>query len=584
MIDASKGFQKDGNKNRLREQDIHRIVDTFARQVETPSYSRLVPVAEISDAKNDYNLNLPRYIDSSEPEDLQDISAHLRGGIPVSDLDALRSYWDVFPSIRRALFFEHAAPTVTMPPGMPEAYAEVHFEQETAFDEWPAQFAIITAYGTTGQQWTDEENRAADQKLTDELRGQGCWLRRIMGYSPATRHAEPGWAVETTFAAACDLGAKYGQDAIYYVTGDRLEVSFCDARRAPVEVGEFRDRLHAAGVRGADRPGYSQLRVAIANIKAAIFGHPEFHAFTKTVGHRLAMWEATHAPKLNEFGQDGHPKVLIETISEDLLAAFKEAPLVDPYDIYQHLMDYWAETMQDDCYLIAADGWKQAARPRLIVEDKNKKTKSRPDFVLGKKKYQAELIPPALLIARYFAEDQAAIEALETQLARVSQQIEEMTEEHGSEGGLLFEAQNESGKLTRSSVKARLMQAEEGGIDVAESGEIPLLIEFLDLKSEEASVSVKIGSARDALTEKFAEKYGQLTEGEIKILVVNDKWLATVVAAVQGELDRVSQTLTGRIRQLAERYANPLPELTDEVAALAARVDEHLKKMGVIWK
>jgi len=88
MIDASKGFRKDGNKNRLREQDVHRIVDTFTRQLEIPGYSRLVPVAEISDARNDYNLNLPRYIDSTEPEDIQDIEAHLRGGIPNPDISS----------------------------------------------------------------------------------------------------------------------------------------------------------------------------------------------------------------------------------------------------------------------------------------------------------------------------------------------------------------------------------------------------------------------------------------------------------------------------------------------------------------
>ncbi|MSR09703.1 MAG: type I restriction-modification system subunit M, partial [Gammaproteobacteria bacterium] len=99
MIDASKGFIKDGPKNRLREQDIHRIVDTFTRQVDTPGYARMVPVAEISDAKNDYNLNLPRYIDSTEPEDLQDIDGHLHGGIPDRDLDALKPYWQVFPGV-----------------------------------------------------------------------------------------------------------------------------------------------------------------------------------------------------------------------------------------------------------------------------------------------------------------------------------------------------------------------------------------------------------------------------------------------------------------------------------------------------
>ena len=100
MIDASKGFIKDGNKNRLRAQDIHKIVDTFTRQVEIPGYSRMVPLAEISDPKNDFNLNLPRYIDSTEPEDLQDIDAHLRGGIPNRDIDALERYWQVFPGVR----------------------------------------------------------------------------------------------------------------------------------------------------------------------------------------------------------------------------------------------------------------------------------------------------------------------------------------------------------------------------------------------------------------------------------------------------------------------------------------------------
>ena len=108
MIDASKGFMKDGPKNRLREQDIHRIVDTFQRQDESdPRYARMVPVAEIADPKNDYNLNLPRYIDSTEPEDLQDIDGHLRGGIPERDIDdpvRLKSYWSILPSVRSALF------------------------------------------------------------------------------------------------------------------------------------------------------------------------------------------------------------------------------------------------------------------------------------------------------------------------------------------------------------------------------------------------------------------------------------------------------------------------------------------------
>ena len=100
MIDASKGYKKDGDKNRLREQDIHRIVDVFEKMVDIPRYSRMVSVEEIE--KNDFNLNIPRYIDSQEPEDRQDIDAHLHGGIPMDDIDDLSDYWEVFPSLRHS--------------------------------------------------------------------------------------------------------------------------------------------------------------------------------------------------------------------------------------------------------------------------------------------------------------------------------------------------------------------------------------------------------------------------------------------------------------------------------------------------
>jgi type I restriction enzyme M protein len=102
MIDASKGFIKDGNKNRLREQDVHKIVDVFNKQLEIPKFSRMVSVEEIE--SNEYNLNIPRYIDNQEEEDIQDIAAHLQGGIPVADVDALQKYWDVYPTMKESLF------------------------------------------------------------------------------------------------------------------------------------------------------------------------------------------------------------------------------------------------------------------------------------------------------------------------------------------------------------------------------------------------------------------------------------------------------------------------------------------------
>ena len=241
-------------------------------------------------------------------------------------------------------------------------------------------------------------------------------------------------------------------------------------------------------------------------------------------------------------------------------------------------MDYWAESMQDDCYLIAADGWRGAAQLRLIIEDKANKSKTKADFTLGKKKYAAELMPPALVIARYYTKEQAAIETLEAQLAALAQQMEEMAEEHGGEGGLLEDAKNDKDKLTKASVAARLKEI--GKFDPDTTDEPQALQSYIALAEQEADLGAALKTAQDALMAKVAARYGQLTEGEIKTLVVDDKWLATIAAAVQGELDRVSQTLTGRIRQLAERYATPLPQLSAEVEALAARVAGHLQRMG----
>jgi type I restriction enzyme M protein len=438
MIDASKGFEKDGPKNRLRSQDIHQIVDTFTRQTEVPRYARMVSVAEISDPKNDFNLNLPRYIDSTEPEDVQDIDGHLRGGIPERDIDALDRYWQIMPDLRATL---------------------------------------------------------------------------------------------------------------------------------------FKKSVH---------PGYYEL--TSSEVNPAIFGHPEFTAFKTDVDKLFARWKVTTAPRLKGFAADAvssHPKALIDELSEDLLAAFVPAPLLDHYDIYQHLMDYWSETMQDDCYLIAVDGWVGAAKPRLVINDKTEKTKEKPDFTIGKNKYEAGLIPASLVIACYFAKEQAAVDMLETEIAALQQPMEELAEEHGGEGGLLEDAKNSQDKLTKASVAARLkdVKTEEDADD-----ERKLLAEYLALSKEEVTAKAALKAAQKSLMEKVLQQYAKLTEDDIKTLVVDEKWLATLATAVQGELDRVSQTLTGRIRQLAERYATPLPQLSSEVTSLTSRVEEHLKKMGAVWK
>jgi type I restriction enzyme M protein len=277
------------------------------------------------------------------------------------------------------------------------------------------------------------------------------------------------------------------------------------------------------------------------------------------------------------------PKALIETLSEDLLDTFEKAQLINPYDVYQHLMDYWAETMQDDVYMIAGDGWKEAAKPRLIVETKENKTKEKPDFKVGKQKFKADLIPATLLIARYFTEEQAAIDAVEVELSALEQQLDELKDEQGSEGGLLEEVVQGEGEKRKISAKAVTARLKEIADDKDADDERKALEDYARSLDRQTDIKSRLKEAQESLEAKMAEKYGKLSEAEVKTLVVDDKWFATIAASVQSELDRVSQSLTGRIKQLAERYATPLPQLAKEVDVLAARVDEHLKKIGARW-
>lgn len=413
FIDASKGFVKEGNKNRLREQDLHRIVDVFNNQREVEKYSRMVSVSEIEE-KHEFNLNIPRYIDSQEEEDIQDIDAHLRGGIPNKDIDDLNAYWSVYPSMRKALF----------------------------------------------------------------------------------------------------------------------------------KVG---------------REGYSNLLVAQDAIKTTIFSHPEFATYSDEVQKVLEKWKSKNIPKLKAIAVGDKPKQLIFDISEDLLSAFSDFELLNKYDVYQHLMTYWYEVLQDDVYSLVVDGWEAGN-----------------EIEWDKKAWEGLLIPKALMVARYFAAEQYAIDELETNLASITQDKEQMEEEHGSEEGLMFDAKADSGKFTKKSVADRLKE------DI-DDDEQQVLYKYMGLVENEADLKKDLKDALVDLHKKLLAKYEALTEDEIKVLVVDDKWIATLEGNISSEMDRISQRLTGRIKELAERYVIPLPLMEKEVDKLSKKVEGHLAKMGFTW-
>jgi len=312
MIDASRGFRKDGAKNRLRERDIHKIVATFNALREVPGYSRMVPLSEIE--ANNYNLNLPRYIDSSDPEDRQDLAGHLFGGIPERDVEALGEYWAAMPGLKEVLF----------------------------------------------------------------------------------------------------------------------------------EAG--------------DRPGYVSVRVPPREVRAAILAHPDFEAFRARARAPFKAWAEAQRPRLMAWKLGEHPKALIRQLSEDLLACYQDVPLLDPYDLYQRLMDYWDDTMQDDAYLVAADGWVEAAKPRPPMKNGASGVKETPDLTVGKKKYKMDLIPPELVARRFFPEKVERLAELQAQADAAAAELEAFVEEHSGEEGLLSAAFSDAGNLTKTSLKARLKE------------------------------------------------------------------------------------------------------------------------------
>jgi type I restriction enzyme M protein len=407
MIDASKGFMKDGNKNRLRARDIHKIVDVFTNAEEHPGYSRLVSHDEIE--KNDFNLNLPRYIDTQEAEDIQDIGGHLYGGIPSRDIDALAEYWKICPALREALF-------------------------------------------------------------------------------------KP------------------------------------------------------------NRPGYFDLLVEAAHLKATIHVHPQFSAFIAELETHFAQWRKTAAASLRKLKVDCHPKEVIRDLSENLLAHAEGQPLIDPYAIYQHLMDYWDATMQDDCYLISADGWV-ARTVRILETDKKGIAKD--------KGWTCDLVPKPLVVARFFAEEQAAIDVLQGELEVVISEMTELSEEHGGEDGVLKDVSSKAdAEIAYNQTIVALWNDEDKSdcakyrtlIDAAES-HASHLIELSNshhvssLKTSKGKLSLKAVKDRlESLSAESADADGAEAEGTEDQKKEREKERAALAAYVT--TDKKQRDATKNAREL----------------------------------
>lgn len=434
MIDAKAGFAKDGPKNRLREQDVRKIVDTWEAQKPVAHYARFVDKEEI--VRNEYNLNLPRYIESEDTEIVQDIEAHLRGGLPTHDIELLQHYWEACPGLKEALFI------------------------------------------------------------------------------PDTQ-----------------------------------------------------------------RDGYMKLQCPKEQIRETIQQHPNFIAQDERYKTHFNEWKAEVADILHGINADTKPKNLIQELGDLLLEKFaSDTFLVEAYDVYEQLLTYWNETMQDDAYLIAADGWKAelyTPQPAAKKDKEGNLKKVKEKKAATPEDVVCDLLPVSVVIDACFGEMKALILAAEEKIAEGETALNELLEEEAE--NFLDSSNFANDTINDGNVKKRIRDLKSNPDAKAE---IKVLEKYLAIKEDIADGKRVQKALKYELLEMLVKKYDTLTEAETKQLVVENKWMASLAALLESEMQQISQNLTTRVSELAERYAQTLSAIDADIVDLEDKVKKHLALMG----
>ncbi len=507
LIDASRGFKKDGNKNRLREQDIEKIVQTFTSRKTVKGYARFVKYTDILE-QNAGNLNVPRYIQKIDDTLPQSIAAHLKGGIPGTDIESLKRLWDISPALKQEIF---------------TCVDEAHNVYNLALPSGEIE-------GVIGQ---DDSILAEKQKETDAI--------------------------------------------------------------------------------------FAQWRESVKDILLGI-------------------------------ESDTNPKELIRTIAVMLLKAYESARLLDNYDVYDCLLNYWNAKLQDDVYAIKASGYEVGREieyeyAQKKAKDENGETIS-VDDTSKVKSFEGALIPREIIEAVYFANELAAINELMEQSAALEVELDEMREEESGDEGLLKDVLNDKGdSIPKANLNKRLKELEgkktspvmdtmtqlvslfdEGKTDemevlirdmpelaeydirnkngtfgkaklktafkaAAETAVVPeiykdeydALTAYAAKSAEKDEADKAWKEARKALDEKVETKFGELTVDEIKHLLFDMKWMAKLEADIRDEIEQVLNSLSSKVLLIAKRYEHTLGEIEDRTAKSRAAVVAALERMGYKW-
>jgi len=507
LIDASRGFKKDGNKNRLREQDIEKIVRTFINQEEIEGYSKFVKYSDILE-KNSGNLNVPRYIQKIDDTLPQNIAAHLKGGIPGTDIDSLNRLWSISPALKQKIF-----------------------------------------------------------TCTDN------------------------------------------QQDIYH------------------------------------------LAIPSENIEEAIWQDVDVQNEKKKEEETMfTQWRDAVKSILLNINSETNPKQLIRTISSMLLDTYKSALLLDNYDVYDCLMNYWNAKLQDDVYAIKAYGYEAGREieyeyAQKKVKDENGETVT-VDDTSKVKSFDGALIPREIIEMSYFPEDLDAINALTEKSAALEDELDEMREEESGDDGLLKEVLNENGDgIPKANLNKRLKELESKKTSAVMDAMTKLVILFDEGKTDEMEVLISkdpelaefdirnkngtfgkaklkaaiklatdsavvpeiykeeydallayqakmmekeetdkaIKEAQKALDDKVRAKYGELTVEEIKNLLFDMKWMAKLEADIKDEIEQVLNTMSSKVLLIAKRYEHTLGEIEEKVESSRKAVMAALERMGYKW-
>lgn len=426
MIDAKDGFVKDGNMNRLREEDIQRIVDTWEAWVDVPHYARFVPQEEIE--KNDYNLNIPRYIEARDTDIVQDIDAHLKGGLPKHDIEQLSDYWEALPTLK-------------------------------------------------------------DELVKNQGNGYYAWA------------------------------------------------------------------------------------VSREQIDGIINDNEDYQTQQATLKHHcrtdfMEQWQET----IYDLAESSEkPKTLIERMGQSIRNLFgKGNLLVDEYDAYEQLMNYWAETMQDDVYMIMADGWKLNLRPKQKEDKKEKKMV--PVVVKTWNDLESDLLPVEYIVNRFCKSELEACDELSASIAFMENEVTSLVEENDD----VFDTKNfEKEKVNLASVKKRAK--------VTKGEEQARLIEWIEWQNSIKAEKAKLKEANDKLLSRVKEEYELLAQNEMRVKnLVKEKWVNAISTRIESELSRSIELLKSQLSAISDRYDQTLPSIDKEVEDYESRVNAHLAQMGFV--